>query len=64
MEGEGRQDAQGYPKRGGDELTTLRKSVVESAAPAWLKGLGWAVKHGPEVAPGELVAERPMGTAR
>jgi hypothetical protein len=32
--------------------------VVEDAALAWLEGLGWAVKHGLEIAPGELAAER------
>jgi type I restriction enzyme R subunit len=44
--------------------TPFIESMVEEAALAWLKGLGWALKHGPEIAPGELVAERPMGTAR
>ena len=34
------------------------ESVVEDAALAWLAELGWAVKHGPEIAPGELFAER------
>lgn len=34
------------------------ESVVESAALAWLESLGWAVKHGPEIAPGEPGAER------
>jgi len=37
---------------------TFTESVVEDAALAWLKGLGWAVKHGPEIAPGALAAER------
>jgi len=37
---------------------TLTESVVEQAALAWLGSLGWAVKHGPEIAPGELFAER------
>ncbi len=30
------------------------ESVVEDAALTWLEGLGWTVKHGPEIAPGEL----------
>ena len=34
------------------------ESVVEDAALAWLESLGFAVKHGPEIAPGELFAER------
>ena len=34
------------------------ESVVEDAALAWLESLGYAVKHGPEIAPGELFAER------
>lgn len=34
------------------------ESDVEAAALAWLESLGYTVKHGPEVAPGELFAER------
>ncbi len=34
------------------------ESVVEEAALAWLEGLSWQVLHGPEIAPGELAAER------
>jgi type I restriction enzyme R subunit len=30
------------------------ESIVEDAALAWLESLGYAVKHGPEIAPGEL----------
>lgn len=37
---------------------TFTKSVVEEAAIAWLENLGWTVKHGPDIAPGELFAER------
>jgi len=36
----------------------LTESEVESAALSWLEGLGYAVLHGPEIAPGELFAER------
>jgi type I restriction enzyme, R subunit len=36
----------------------VTESVVEDAALAWLESLGYTVKHGPEIAPGELVAER------
>ncbi|MDH4188302.1 MAG: hypothetical protein OEV08_15030, partial [Nitrospira sp.] len=34
------------------------ESVVEDAALDWLKGLGYAVLHGPDIAVGELAAER------
>src|SRR5919108_5142209 len=34
------------------------ESVIEEAALTWLERLGWTVKHGPEIAPGELGAER------
>lgn len=33
------------------------ESVVEDAALAWLESLGYAIKHGPEIAPGEFEAE-------
>ncbi len=36
----------------------MSESAVESAALAWFESLGYAVKHGPEMAPGELFAER------
>lgn len=39
-------------------MTNITESTVESAALAWLESLGWTVKHGPEIAPGELFAER------
>ncbi|MGB9753480.1 type I restriction endonuclease subunit R [Roseiflexus castenholzii] len=39
-------------------MTHLTESTVESAALAWLESLGWQVKHGAEIAPGELFAER------
>ncbi len=34
------------------------ESVVEEAALGWLTGLGYAVLHGPEIAVGQLAAER------
>jgi type I restriction enzyme R subunit len=34
------------------------ESTVEESALDWLAQLGWAVKSGPEIAPGELFAER------
>jgi type I restriction enzyme R subunit len=36
----------------------VTESVVEQAALAWLESLGWSVKHGLEIAPGEAEAER------
>ena len=36
----------------------ITESVIEQAALAWLESLGWVVKHGPHIAPGELWAER------
>jgi len=40
------------------------ESVVEDAALACLESLGWAVKHGPEIAPGESAAERSSAKVR
>lgn len=34
------------------------ESVVELGALAWLKALGWTIKHGTEIAPDELGNER------
>jgi type I restriction enzyme R subunit len=34
------------------------ESVVEDAALAWLESLGYTIKHGPEIGPGELFSER------
>jgi type I restriction enzyme R subunit len=34
------------------------ESIIEEAALAWLESLRYAIKHGPEIAPGELFAER------
>ena len=39
-------------------MTSFTESVVEEAALAWLESLGWSVRHGLEIAPGELGAER------
>ena len=33
-------------------MTAFTESVVEAAALEWLESLGYAVKHGPEIAPG------------
>ncbi len=37
---------------------TLNESIVEDAALAWLEELGYAITHGPHIAPGEPAAER------
>jgi type I restriction enzyme R subunit len=37
---------------------TFTESVVEEAALGWLGALGWSIAHGPDIAPGELLAER------
>ena len=39
-------------------MTLFTESTVESAALAWLSELGWQVKHGPDIAPDGLFAER------
>lgn len=39
-------------------MAHVTESTVESAALAWLESLGWSVKHGAEIAPCELFAER------
>jgi len=39
-------------------MITFSESVVEDAALGWLGALGYQIKHGPEIAPGELFAER------
>jgi type I restriction enzyme R subunit len=36
----------------------MTEATVESAALAWLSELGWQVKHGPDIAPDGLFAER------
>lgn len=36
----------------------MTESTVEEAALAWLESAGWAVMHGPDIAPGTLRAER------
>lgn len=37
---------------------SFSESVVEDAALAWLEGVGWQVRNGAEIAPGEPAAER------
>jgi type I restriction enzyme R subunit len=42
----------------GQSVTAFTESLVESAALAWLKALGYTVLHGPDIAAGEPAAER------
>jgi len=39
-------------------MPAFTESVVEDAALAWLESLGYAIKHGPEIGPEEIFAER------
>ena len=39
-------------------MTAFTESTVEQAALAWLESIGWTVRNGAEIAPGELAAER------
>ena len=39
-------------------MTNFTESVVEDAALAWLEGIGYTIKHGPEIGPEEIFAER------
>ena len=39
-------------------MTTFTESTIEQAALAWLECLGYLILSGPEIAPGELAAER------
>jgi type I restriction enzyme R subunit len=38
-------------------MTAFSESIVEEAGLAWLEGLGYALLHGPEIAPGEMLAQ-------
>ena len=39
-------------------MPSFTESVVEEAALAWLESIGWAIRNGSEIAPGELFSER------
>jgi len=39
-------------------MSAFTESVVEQATLAWLESIGWVVRNGAEIAPGELAAER------
>ena len=45
-------------------MSAFSESIVEDAALAWLESLGWSVRHGLEIAPGKLAAERTNGASR
>jgi len=38
--------------------TSINESTLESDALEWPKSLGWVIKHGPDIAPEGLFAER------
>jgi type I restriction enzyme R subunit len=40
------------------EIMSLNESIVEEAALEWFGELGYAIEHGPQIAPGEPAAER------
>src|SRR5574337_1324671 len=39
-------------------MTSFTESIVEQAALAWFESVGWQVRNGAEIAPGEPAAER------
>jgi type I restriction enzyme R subunit len=39
-------------------MTAFTESIVEQAALAWLESVGWVIRNGPAIAPGEAGAER------
>jgi len=39
-------------------IRRVTESVVEQAALAWLEAVGWQIRHGAQIAPGESAAER------
>ena len=47
-------------------MTGLNESIVEDAALSWFGEWGYAIGHGPDMAPGEVAAERGTcnGTAK
>ena len=36
---------------------TIAESTIEEASLSWFEDLGYAVVHGPDIAPGDLFAE-------
>ena len=45
-------------------MTTITEADVEHAALDWLRGLGWRVAHGPDIAPGTFLARSGPTTDR
>jgi hypothetical protein len=45
------------------DTNSFTESVVEEAALACLQSLGYAIKNGPEIAPGEWFAKRAFAVA-
>jgi len=39
-------------------MSSVAESTVEEAALSWFEELGYTIVHGPDIAPGELFAER------
>ena len=39
-------------------MTGVAESTVEEAALSWFEDLGYTIVHDPDIAPGELFAER------
>ena len=39
-------------------MSSIKEDTVEEAALQWFGEIGFALKHGPLIAPGELAAER------
>ena len=39
-------------------MTAFTESVVEQAALAWLESVGWQIRNGAEITPGEPATER------
>lgn len=36
----------------------ITEDLIEQAALSWFEGLGYAILNGPDIAPGELLADR------
>ena len=42
-------------------MSSFTESIVDNAALAWLEALGWTVRSGLEIAPGEIAERRDYG---
>ena len=45
-------------------MTSFSESVAESAAPAWLEGVGWNTAHGSDICAPSIVYNRPYTCSR